>query len=116
MKSKIQLLIMTFFFTLTGMPSSAQEAQIKYEFCLISKFSDRVASGGETIVKYLDIENLLKEVAPECKFERYAAALDDVLLMATPGAGGSVNVDETAMEIESNTILDLSVELHRQLF
>jgi len=100
----------------TTNPATAQELQAEYELCLVSKFIDRFSSGTASVSSFLDVENLLVAVAPDCEVERYKAAFEHVEIMVDTNDLTNVNMDEVAGEVEKNTILDLSVELHTRMF
>jgi len=82
---------------------------------LVSKFIDRYSSGA-SVNSFMDVENLLKAVAPDCAVERYKAAFEHVEIMVDTDDLKNVNMTEVEGEVEKNTILDLSVELHKRMF
>lgn len=95
--------------------ANAQSMQTEYELCLVSKFIDRYSSGA-TVNSFMDVENLLQAVAPDCMVERYKAAFEHVEIMVDTDDLQNVNMTEIEGEVEENTILDLSVELHMRMF
>lgn len=101
-------------FTFMGI-ANAQELQTEYELCLVSKFIDKYSSG-VSVNSFMDVENLLKSVAPDCVVERYGAAFEHVEIMVDTNDLPNVNMREVEGEVEENTILDLSVELHMRMF
>jgi len=95
--------------------ASAQSKEEKYKECLVDSVSKAYASGAIVFDSYLDVETLVKLVAPSCSIQLNFAAMEYISDMFGAEKINDVNMKTISVGIKDFAILDVSVAIHQSL-